>query len=141
MTLQVPNPSNLLGAQSPHWLAVALNTGGLSFGTNATDVSFMTTIVAEMNEGILAYTFRISEVFAADEELQLQMSYIGLDGSPAFRAALTLDDTNTPAAGGVFSLLQVIEPIPPGSVVSMTRIYTDGVSPNDPGLAILAQFY
>ena len=141
MTLQVPNPSNFLGAQSPHWLAVALNTSGLSFSSNSSDVTPLTTIIAEMVEGTIAFAFRISEGFANNESLELAMSYISLDGSGVTSASITLDDTNTPSAGGEFAILQRGVFIPAGSVVAIVRTYTAGGQANNPTVAILAQFY
>ncbi len=141
MALQVPNPSNFLGAQSPHWLAVALNTGGLSFASNSSDVTPLTTIVAEMVEGTIAFAFRISEGFANNESLELAMSYVGLNGAGVTGNSITLDNDNTPDTGGEFAILQRGIVIPPGSIVSIVRTYTAGGQANNPVVAILAQFY
>ena len=141
MTLQVPNPTNLLGQQSPHWLAVALNTGGLSFASNSSDVTALTTIVAEMNEGVIAFAFRISEGFANNESLELAMSYVDLDGNGVVSDSIVLDDSNTPANGGDFAFLLKDSKIPAGSVVAIVRTYSAGGQANNPVVAILAQFY
>jgi hypothetical protein len=142
MPIEVPTPSNFLGAQSPHWLAVALNTGGLSFASNSSDVTALTVVRAEMPRGFLHFIFRISEGFANNESLEIALTYVTLDGTTVVGESLTLDDSNTPVGGGAFEIdLSRDPPIPVGSIVSLARIYTAGGQANNPVVAALVQLY
>ena len=141
MSFEVPNPSNFFGASSPHWLAIALNTGGLSFASNSSDTTKLTVILAEMVQTTFAYQFRISEGFANNESLELSLAYVTLDGTTVTGDSLILDDTNTPVNGGSFEVIDRDLVIPPGSIVSLIRDYTAGGQANNPVVSIVAQFY
>lgn len=137
----VPNPSNFLGDESPQWLAVALNTGGLTFSSNASDVTPITMVRARMVRKILTFGLRLSEGFAFNESLALSLSYVDLQGNAAATTPFTFDNSNTPVGGGEGGEVVTGVEIPPGSIVSLVRDYSAGGQANNPTVQVVVQLY
>lgn len=140
MSYLAPNPSNLLGEESPEWLAKALNVGKLRLTTSQGGFTgaFAATIV-RMYRKQIHYTIRTTATYAAGESYTLFLSYLDKDAQSVLLPQIVLDDTNTIERD--FHLTMYDVDIPLGSAVSLSRIHTSGPSPVNPGISIVVQLY
>lgn len=140
MSFREINVTNYIGAMSPQALSVALNGGGATITTHATALLDVGLVRALMPEGLARLIVHADSAYGSGESLIVSLQWQGADGTVNKTVLATLDAT-TVAAAGQFEFDRIaVTKIPPGSVVSLSVVYTAG-TPNDPDITLALQLY
>lgn len=142
MSYLTPNPSNLLGDESPEWMAKAFNVGTLRLTGLSTGITsaFLVTRVRSL-KGMVHFSFRSNKTFGPSESLTLTLSFLAEDGSTVSMSPVVVDISNSPTGGGNFHIERTVADIPPGTAVSLSRSYSAGGGATNPALSIVVQMY